>query len=112
MFFKNLEEDYFLHSVLIFLAAKGISIFLDKGEELTTTMYHVPMKCTSNAEEDENVVGKKVIKLRNKVNSIIDRSKDSWNMTSAYQRVTTDLGLYRSFMLMILPLFKGDLGKL
>ena len=40
-------------------------------------MERVPQKRALNVEEDENVVGKKVIKLSNKVKSIIDRSKDT-----------------------------------
>ena len=76
-------------------------------------MDRIPKKRPSNVEEEDMVAQKKLLKLENKVKSITDRSKDSWNNQKAYDRVTTELTLFRSFALMILPLFTNDdLAKL
>ena len=76
-------------------------------------MDRIPKKCPSNVEEEDVVTKKKLLKLENKVKSITDRSKDSCNNQKAYDHVTTELKLFRSFALMILSLFKNDdLAKL
>ena len=78
-------------------------------------MDRLPRKRPSSVEADKNAAvgkGKKIIKLSNAVKSIVDHTKDRWNLTSAHERVTTELRLFRTLTMMLLSLFKGDLRKL
>ena len=79
-------------------------------------MDRLPRKRPSSAEADKNAAvggkGKKIIKLSNTVKSIVDHTKDQWNLTNAHECVTTELRLFRTLTMMLLSLFKGDLWKL
>ena len=78
-------------------------------------MDRLPRKRPSSAEADKNAAvgkGKKIIKLSNTVKSIVDRTKDQWNLTNGHKRVTTELRLFRTLTMMLLSLFKGNLRKL
>ena len=79
-------------------------------------MDRLPRKRPSSAEADKNAAvsgkGKKIIKLSNTVKSIVDPTKDRWNLTNAHERMTTELRLFRTLTIMLLSLFKDDLRKL
>ena len=91
-------------------------VFVLKEKNFSGAMDRSPRKRPSSAEADKNAAiggkGKKIIKLSNTVKSIIDRTKDQWNLTNAHERVTTELRLLRTLTMMLLSLFKGDLWKL
>ena len=118
MFFIRINlarEDY-----KVFCLVK-CGVFLKTGSRLLLYIYSIldlPPWTAPQQEKDHQMLKKKtrrmwllkkkLVKLENKVKSIVDRSKDSWNVTKAYDRVTTELSLFRLFVLMLLSLFKSD----
>ena len=78
-------------------------------------MDRLPRKRPSSAKADKDAAvgkGKKIIKLSNAVKSIINSTKDWWNLTNNHELVTTELRLFRTLTMTMLSLFKGDLWKL
>ena len=90
-------------------------VFVLKEKNFSSAMDRLPRKRPSSVEADKNAAvgkGKKIIKLSNTVKSIVDRTKEWWNLTSTNERVTTELRLFRTLTMMPLSLFKGDLQNL
>ena len=86
-----------------------------KEKNFSSTMDRLPRKRHSSVKADKNAAigkGKKIINLSNTIKTIVDRTKDQWNLTCAHERVTTELRLFRTLTMTLLSLFKGDLRKL
>ena len=73
----------------------------------------IPRKRISNLEasDEGECISKRTFKLSTKLKSIAGHQHDSWTVQKAHDRTIRVLHLLRSFLMVILSLFKDDVKK-